>query len=335
MPAGAGDCCNTEVMRRARRQLASTVACLAIASCSLAAPGDKHADLRMMVPNAAGGGYDTTARLATQVMEDTDMTERVEVFNLDGASGAVGLARMELERGNPELLMMMGLGVVGAVVTTEPTATFADVTPIARLINEPELIVVPDDSPYRSIDDLVRDWKRRPRQVKVGGGSAPGGPDHLATHLLAETVGVDVNDVAYSRYDGGGPLLAALLTGEVDVAVSGVAEYSDQIGAGPVRVLGVTSKHRLPGLAAPTLRQQGIDFDFANWRGIVAPPDLSEGQTASLRRLVRRLHESPAWQRTARSHGWTDAYLGGRDFAAFLDTETRRVERVLAELGVD
>jgi putative tricarboxylic transport membrane protein len=311
------------------------VVCLVAAGCSLTAPADEHDDLRIMVPNAPGGGYDTTARLAAQVLEDSGLTERIEVFNLDGASGAVGLARMAKERGNPDLMMMMGLGVVGAVVTTEPTATFDDVTPVARLMSEPEIVVVSDDSPYRSLPDLIRDWRRRPRRVDVGGGSAPGGPDHLAPHLLADTLGIPVDDVDYTQYDGGGPLLAALLTGEVDFAVSGIAEYTDQIGRGPVRVLAVTSRDRLPGLDAPTVREQGVRFDFVNWRGLVAPPGLSAAQVAGLSRLASRMHDTEEWHRTAAAHGWSDSFLVGDRFRAFLAAENRRVARVLRDLGID
>lgn len=320
---------------RLRARLVALLGCLVLAGCSLAAPGDEHADLRLMVPNSPGGGYDTTARLAAQAMEQSGLTERVGVFNLQGASGAVGLARMAKERGNPDLIMMMGLGVVGAVVTTDPTAGLEDVTPIARLIDEPEIIVVPDDSAYGSLEDLLREWKRHPGAVRVGGGSAAGGPDHLATYLLADRLGIDVDEVSYTRYDGGGPLLAALLSGEVDVAVSGVAEYTEQIGDGPVRVLAVTSREELPRLRARTLREQGVDFSFANWRGLVAPPGLTPQQTERLRRLVRRLHASPEWRRTARAHGWSDAYLDGRAFGRFLVRQDRQVTRALTELGVD
>jgi len=324
-------------MRTDPRRLGVVLAalCLLSAGCTVAAPAGEHVDLRIMVPNAPGGGYDTTARLAAQVLEDTELTERIEVFNLHGASGAVGLARMAKESGNPDLVMMMGLGVVGAVVTTEPTATFEDVTPIARLMSEPEIIVVPDDSPFRTLDDLVDAWRAGPSRIEVGGGSAPGGPDHLAPYLLADTLGIPVDEVSYSRYDGGGPLLAALLTGEVDFGVSGVAEYTDQFGTGPVRVLAVTSRQRLPGLDAPTLREQGVPFHFVNWRGLVAPPGLTDLQTADLRRLVTRMHESTAWRRAATTHGWTDAFLSGRPFGRFLAAESRRVRTLLGDLGID
>lgn len=331
------DGCHTGRMLRTRAA-GAMVACAAlmlVSGCSVAAPADDHADLRMMVPNAPGGGYDTTARLAAQVMEDSGLTGRIEVFNLDGASGAVGLARMAKERGNPDLLMMMGLGVVGAVATTDTTASFDDVTPVARLISEPEIIVVPVDSRYRTLQDLIQDWRRAPGQVEVGGGSAPGGPDHLAPYLLADTLGIRAEQVAYTRYDGGGPLLAALLTGEVDFAVSGIAEYTDQIGSGPVRVLAVTSSRRVPGLDVPTLREQGVPFEFVNWRGLVAPPGLSGSETAALRRLIDRMRHTPGWHRTAETYGWTEAYLGGDRFGRFLAAEHRRVAALLRDLGTD
>lgn len=324
-------------MRRVglRAVSAAVVTFLALTGCSVATADGGYSDLRLMVPNSPGGGYDTTARLMAEDLHESGITARVDVFNLQGASGAVGLARMKKEAGNADLLMMMGLGVVGAVSTTHPTVTLDDVTPIARLITEPEIIVVPDSSPYDSLKDLLHQWRKSPRSVRIGGGSAAGGPDFLATYLLAEALSIDAQDVSYTRYDGGGPLLAALLTGEVDVAVSGVAEYTEQIGAGPVDVLAVTSREELPHLHARTLKAQGVDFSFANWRGVVAPPGLSKGEVGDLRRLVDRLHGTPEWRRTVRVNGWTDAYLESEGFGRFLSRQSRHVSHTLADLGVD
>ena len=164
-------------------------------------------DLRIMVPNSPGGGYDITARTAAKVMEDDKITSGTEVFNLEGAGGTVGLARTVNEKGNADLTMLMGLGVVGASYTNKSKATLAETTPIAKLIEEYGAVMVPKDSPFKTIDDLVNAWKADPGSLSVGGGSSPGGPDHLLPMQLAQAVGIDPKQVRFVSYDGGGDLL--------------------------------------------------------------------------------------------------------------------------------
>ncbi len=318
-----------------RRWALAAVVLVLLAGCSAlgVGNGERHGDLRFMVPNAPGGGYDTTARIAAQVLEEEDVTDRIEIFNVEGASGVVGLARTINERGNADLLMMMGLGVVGAVYANESTADLDEVTPIARLLSEPEIVVVPRGSRFRTLDDLLVAWTAHPRRIAVGGGSSPGGPDFLAPHLIAKAVDLDPRAVDYNRYDGGGPLLAALLNGEVDFAVSGVGESAEQVRTGQVRVLAVTSEERIPDFDAPTLQEQGVDLEFVNWRGFVAPPGISAQQKRTLTRLVVAMHDSPAWKQSARAYGWDDTFLTGAGFATFLRAESDRVATVMSELG--
>jgi putative tricarboxylic transport membrane protein len=322
--------------------LAATVAAAALALTGCQAPGTTSAsaesgsfdDLRIMVPNSPGGGYDTTARTAAQVMETENLTPPVEVFNLDGAGGTVGLARMVTEEGDGNLMMLMGLGVVGSVYTYKSDSTLADTTPIARLITEPETIVVPADSPYDTLDELIADWKANPTQMPVGGGSSPGGPDHLAPHMLAQEVGIKPSDVNYVTYDGGGPLLAALLGDEVKFGITGVSEIRDQIESGALKVLGVTSPERLPELDAPTLQEQGIDLEFNNWRGLVAPPGISNAQRAALIKLVEDLFKTKGWKKAMAENGWTPALLTGEKFEDYIASENHRVADILAKLGL-
>jgi putative tricarboxylic transport membrane protein len=309
------------------------LALLPSAACD--AMTDRGGDLRVMVPNAAGGGYDTTARILARAVEEDGIADRPEVFNLEGASGVVGLARTVHERGNADLVMMMGLGLVGAVYTNDSPVTLEEVTPVARLLSEPEVLLVGNDSPHRDLGHFVEAWRRDPKGVVVGGGSLAGGPDHLATHLVAEEVGIDPRDVRYRQYDGGGPLLAALFTGRVDVAVSGVLENIEQVRTGAVRVLAVTGDTRVPGVAAPTLREAGVGLAFTNWRGLVAPPGLSRAGRGRLQDLVDRLHASPSWRAAIRDNGWTDDYLTGPEFGAFLASESTRVRRLLGRLGFE
>jgi len=296
--------------------------------------GTQLRGLRMLVPNTPGGGYDVTARTAAKAMEDAKLTGSVEVFNLPGAGGTVGLGRTVNESGNDRLVMSMGLGVVGSVYTNSSPATLADTTPVARLTQETEIVVVGKDSPYRTLDQLLRDWKANPGGVPVGGGSSPGGPDHLAPMLIAKAAGLAPRDVNYVAYDGGGELLASVLGGKVAFGVSGLGEYADQIDAGELRVLAVTAGEPVPGVDAPTLRQAGLDVEFTNWRGIVAPPGLSDEGRAELEQAFADLRSTPEWKDALQRNGWTDAYQPGPEFGAFLESENERVAGVLRELGL-
>ncbi|MBT2508266.1 tripartite tricarboxylate transporter substrate binding protein [Streptomyces sp. ISL-98] len=296
--------------------------------------GTQIPGLRFMVPNTPGGGYDITARTAAKDAEDAGLTHNVEVFNLPGAGGTVGLTRLVGEHGNGKLAMSMGLGVVGAVHTNKSPKTLGDTTPIARLTEEQDIVVVAKDSPYKTLDDLVAAWKKNPAKLPVGGGSSPGGPDHLAPMLMAKAAGIEPKSVNYIPFDGGGELLASILGNKVAFGVSGVGEYLDQIKSGELRLLAVTGPERVEGLDAPTLRESGLDTDFTNWRGIVAPPGLTDAERDKLVALIEKLHESPQWQASMKKNGWDDAFLTGDKFGDFLGAQDKRVDSVLKELGL-
>jgi putative tricarboxylic transport membrane protein len=290
--------------------------------------------LRLMIPNSPGSGYDTTGRAVAQVMEDADLATGIEVFNLEGAGGTVGLQRLVNEKGNADMLMQMGLGVVGAQFSNASEATLDQTTPIAKLIEEAEAIVVPADSPFTSLDDLVTAWKADPANTPVGGASNPGGPDHLTPMLLAQEVGVTPADVNYVAYDGGGELLAGILGGDIKFAATGVGEVSESAASGKVRILAVTSAEPVEGVDAPTLSDEGIDLTFTNWRGIVAAPDISDDEQQRFVDAITEMHDSDEWQQTLETQGWTDAFVTGDDFTSFLGDESDRVESVLSELGL-
>ncbi|KSU74027.1 tripartite tricarboxylate transporter substrate-binding protein [Pseudarthrobacter enclensis] len=290
--------------------------------------------LQIMVPNTPGGGYDTTARAAAKVLDDEKISTNTEVFNLAGAGGTVGLARVVNEKGNGDLAMLMGLGVVGASYTNKSESKLTETTPLARLIEEPGAIMVSKDSPYKTIDDLVKAWKADPGSIAVGGGSSPGGPDHLLPMQLAGAVGIDATKVNFVSYDGGGDLLPAILGNKLGFAASGAGEYLKQIESGEVRVLATSGEKRLEGVDAPTLKESNIDLVFTNWRGIVAPPGISDEDKASLIAALEKMHGTEGWKEALKTHGWTDAFITGDEFKTFLTEQDKRVADVLTKLGL-
>ncbi|TDB72218.1 tripartite tricarboxylate transporter substrate binding protein [Micromonospora sp. KC721] len=324
---------------------AAAATALALAGCGATADKNEGASgggngkpvsgLRIMVPNTPGGGYDTTARTAAKVMEDAKIATGVQVFNLPGAGGTVGLQRTVNEKGNGKLAMQMGLGVVGASYTSKSSATLTQTTPLAKLIEEAGAIVVPKDSPYRTIADLVAAWKADPKKIAVGGGSSAGGPDHLLPMQLAKTVGIDPRQVNFVSYDGGGELLPALLGGKVAFGASGFGEFLDQVEAGQIRVLAVTSVEPVEALKdVPTLKSSGIDLVFTNWRGIVAPPGISDADKQVWIDALTKMHDSDEWKAELTKRGWTDAFVTGDAFATFLTEQDKSVADLLKQLGL-
>lgn len=331
-------------MKFSRRALLGAAAAIPVASaasaCGLTAEGGSAdggplTGLQIMVPNSPGGGYDTTARSIARIMEDEGLAKALEVFNLEGAGGTVGLQRTVSESGNGDLAMQMGLGVVGASYTQNSEAKLTGTTPLAKLVEESGAIVVPTASPYQTIDDLVTAWSGDLAGVTVGGGSSPGGPDHLLPMQLAGAVGIDPTQVNYVTYDGGGELLPALLGEKVAFGASGVGEFIDQIEAGQLRVLAVSGAERVDVVPdAPTFAEAGIDLEFTNWRGWVAPPEIEDADRDKWIDALTAMHDSAAWQEELEKQGWTDAFITGDDFGDFLVEQDQMVADTLRQLGL-
>jgi putative tricarboxylic transport membrane protein len=312
----------------------SLTACGGVTSKSGSSDSGPLADLRIMVPNSAGGGYDITARTAAKVMENAKITTGTEVFNLEGAGGTVGLARTVNEKGNADLTMLMGLGVVGASYTNKSESTLTETTPIVKLIEEYGAVMVPKDSKFKNIGDLIDAWKANPRSLSVGGGSSPGGPDHLFPMQLAQAVGIEPKQVRFVSYDGGGDLLPALLGDKIDFATSGVGEFKDQIANGDIRVLATSGEQAVEGVDAPALKEEGIDLVFTNWRGVVAPPGISAKERDRLIGVFQEMHDTQEWKDALKANSWADVFETGDDFGDFLKAQDKQVADTLGELGL-
>jgi putative tricarboxylic transport membrane protein len=300
--------------------------------------GDDSRDLLMIIPNSPGGGYDQTGRAAVAAMEDADITGgSFTVDNIVGAGGAGAMTSLVGRAGDEHTMMTVGLGVVGSTYSFASEYTLQDATPLAQLMSEPEAVLVPGDSPYQTIGDLAEAWKADPGSISVGGGSSPGGPDHLFPMELADELGIDPNDVNYITYDGGGPLTSALLGEKIDVGFSGLAEFVGQVESGELRVLAVSGKERYPDgpfADVPTLTEEDIDLEFLNWRGVLAPPEISEERTDQLIGYLEEMHDSEDWQAALDENGWTDDFKTGDDFATFIDQQDAHVSGTLQELGL-
>jgi putative tricarboxylic transport membrane protein len=289
--------------------------------------------ISIMAPASPGGGWDLTARAMQTALQATS-GQTIEVYNVPGAGGTVGLAEFVSSRaGDPYQLMVMGLVMVGAIETNQSPVTLEQVTPIASLTTEWEAIVVPAASEIQDLQQLIDAFKADPASVSWGGGSA-GGTDHILVGLLAQQAGVDPDGINYVAHAGGGEALAAILSGAVTAGVSGLSEFRDQVEAGQLRLLAVSSDSRLEGVEAPTIQEAGVDVVLANWRAVVAPPELADEQRAAVVATIQQMHDSPEWAQALEENGWTDFFQSGDEFATFLSEETTRVQGVLRDIGL-
>jgi putative tricarboxylic transport membrane protein len=311
--------------------LSALLACLPINAVQSAAP---VARVRILVPAAPGGGWDTTARQMQAALTQAGIVRNVQVSNVPGAGGTIGLSTLASSmKGDGNQLMVNGLVMIGAIVANHSAVSLGQVTPIARLTGEPEVVVVPASSPIRTLRELADRLKAQPGAVSIAGGSA-GGTDHILAGLLVKAAGGDPAKTNYIAYSGGGEALAALMGGHVTAGISGYGELSGAIAAGRLRALAISSGRRVPGVDIPTLKESGLDVELSNWRSVMAPPGLSVAQRDALVDVVARMVKSPQWQATLKKNGWSDLFLPGDAFGAFLKTEEKRVTDVLRTIGI-
>ena len=290
--------------------------------------------LDIMVPSGPGGGWDQTGRTIEFVLRNEGLIDEFRFEHAMGGGGAVGLARfLASKRGRGDALMVSGMVMVGALAANNSPVKLTDATPIARLIGEFEVIAVHKDSPLQTMGELIAMFQADPGSVSWAGGSA-GGTDHILAGMIAKAVGVDFSNLAYVAYAGGGRAQAALLGNQVTCGINGYAEFSEQIAVGNLRALAISSGVRQPGIDVPTLKEQGIDVELSNWRGVFGAPGLDDAQKSALTGLMGAMVATPTWQSELAKRNWTDIFLPGEPFAQYLRDEITRVTAILKEVGL-
>jgi putative tricarboxylic transport membrane protein len=288
--------------------------------------------LKMMIPANPGGGWDQTGRNLAAAMQSGKLVSGVQFDNKGGAAGAIGLAQfVNASKGDPNAVLIGGMVMIGGTILNKSPVNLSQVTPVARLTSEWEVIVVPANSPHKSMGDLVKAFKENPGKVSWGGGSA-GGTDHILVGLIAKEVGVDPAKINYVPFKGGGEAIAAILGGHVTAGVSGIGEFAEQIKAGKMRALAQSSPKKLEGI--PSLKEQGINVELGNWRGIFGAPGITPQQRDALVKLVKAATETPAWKATLEKLGWEPWFLAGDEYKKFIEEDTKRVAAIIESLGL-
>jgi putative tricarboxylic transport membrane protein len=291
-------------------------------------------NLDIFVPAAPGGGWDQTGRSIEAVLRADGLVKEFKFEHAPGAGGAVGLPKfLNSRRGRGDALMIGGMVMIGAVIANKSPVKISDTTPIARLTGEAEVVVVPAESPFKSLGDLVKALKADPKKVSIAGGSA-GGTDHIFAGMIARAVGVDPRQVAYVAYAGGGPAQAALLGNQVSAGISGYGEFEAQIKAGKLRAIAISSAARESGINVPTVKEQGVDVVLYNWRGVFGAPGITPAQRTALVNLIETMAKGKNWKAELEKKGWTDILLTGDAYSKYVNEEIVRITGILKDLGL-
>ena len=292
-----------------------------------------NANLKMMIPANPGGGWDTTGRALGKALQEAGAAS-VQYENKGGAAGAIGLAQFANgSKNDPNALMVMGAVMVGGIITGKPPVSLSQVTPLARLTSEYNVFVLPANSPFKTMKDVIEQLKKDPGSVKWGGGSR-GSTEHIAAAMIAREVGVDPAKINYVAFRGGGEAVAAILGGNVSIGGSGYSEFAEYISAGKMRAIGVTSDKRIKGIDVPTLKEQGVNVVIGNWRGVYGASGITPEQRKALTELITKATKTKAWAEAMEKNAWTPAFLPGAEFEKFVDDEFASLRAVMAKSGM-
>ena len=295
--------------------------------------------IHFVIGGGAGGGWDGTARGTGEALTKSGMLKSASFENMSGGGGGKALAFMINTQPKNTVLVQSTPLVLRSItrhegyVTGSGVLSYKDVTPIAGVIGDYGAIAVAKDSPYKNFKDVVDAYKKNPSSIKMAGGSVRGSMDHLIGALAFQAAGANPNDVAYIPYDAGGKALAGLLSGETQIISTGLGEL---MGArDQVRIIGITAPSRVADAPdAPTLKEQGYDVQFVNWRGFFGPPNMSNKDKKALSTMLGKVMKTPEWEAVRKRNAWVNIYNSDKDFVKFLDAQTVEMTALMKKLGV-
>lgn len=293
-----------------------------------------NANVKMMIPANPGGGWDTTGRALGNALREAGVAASVTFENKGGAAGAIGLAQFfNASKGDPNAIMVMGAVMLGGIITGKPPVSVTQVTPIARLTSEYNVFVLPENSPFKSMKDVVEQLKKDPGSVKWGGGSR-GSTEHIAAAMIAREAGVDASKINYVPFRGGGEATAAILGGNVTVGGSGYSEFAQYIESGKMKGIAVTSGQRLKGINIPTLKEQGINVEIGNWRGVYGAAGITPAQRDALVDMIVKATKTKSWAESMEKNAWTPALLTGKAFEDFVERDFANLRAIMVKSGM-
>ncbi len=312
--------------------LAASIIATTLSFGAMAADLEK---IHFLIPGGAGGGWDMTARGTGDALVKSDIVDKVSFQNLSGGGGGKAIAHLiETAARQPDTLMVNSTPIVVRSLTGVFPQSFRDLTPVAATIADYGAIVTSVDSKYQTWQDVVDEFEKNPRNVKVSGGSARGSMDHLVVAAAFKGEGFDAKKVRYIAYDAGGKAMASLLSGETQLLSTGLGEVLEMSKNGQVRVLAVTAPKRLPAAPdIPTLVETGNQTVFANWRGFFAAPGTSQAKIDEYNQALSKMYKTEQWAVVRDRNGWIDNYKPDQAFFGFLEDQEKQMGSLMRELG--
>lgn len=291
--------------------------------------------VHFLIPGGAGGGWDGTARGTGEALTKAGIVGKASYENMSGGGGGKAIGYLiENANSNQDTLMVNSTPIVIRSLVGRFPYNFRDLTMIAGTIGDYAAIVVQKDSPFKNFKDLAIAFRTNQKQVAIGGGSVPGGMDHLVVALAIEAAGQDPTRVKYIPYDAGGKAMAALLSGEIKALSTGFSEAITMAKAGEVRIIAVTSPERVDAFKdAPTLKEQGYDAVFVNWRGFFAAPGLPAAKADQFRKALANMYNTPEWEAVRARNGWVNIFNPGSEFVDFLENQEKEIKNMMVKLG--
>ena len=315
-----------------RRALMAAAAAFAMAGPVAAEPVVDS--IHFLIPGGAGGGWDGTARGTGEALTGAGLVGTASYENMSGGGGGKAIGYLiENADSSHGTLMVNSTPIVIRSLTGVFPHNFRDLTLVSGTIGDYAAIVVAKDSPLNSMDDLLAAFDADASDTAIGGGSVPGGMDHLVAAMVMEAAGKDALSVKYIPYDAGGKAMAALLSGEIKALSTGFSEAVALAEAGEVKILGVTADERVAAYDAPTMVEQGIDTTFINWRGFFAAPGLPEDQLAAYQDAIAKMYDTPEWEEVRARNGWVNIHNSGDDFRTFLEEQETVIGDLMKKLG--
>jgi putative tricarboxylic transport membrane protein len=291
--------------------------------------------VHFLVPGGAGGGWDSTARGVGKALMDSGILKKASFENMSGGGGGKALNHLiSTARRQQGTLMVNSTPIIIRSLQGVFPQSFRDLTPIAAVIADYAALVVPENSKYKAWEDLLADFKKDNKSVKVAGGSVRGGMDHIVAALAFQAAGEDALKVQYVPYDAGGKAMAGLLSGDTQVLSTGFSEAIGLAKQGEIRIIAVTSEERLPQAPdIPTLKELGYDATFVNWRGFFGAPGLPEEKAQGYQQMLKKMYDTPEWETIRKNRGWQNLYLPGKEFYTFLENQEKVVGDLMRKMG--
>ncbi|HHG90636.1 MAG TPA: tripartite tricarboxylate transporter substrate binding protein [Devosia sp.] len=318
-----------------RAILAAAAALMVSGGPALAGSHQVLDQIHFLIPGGAGGGWDGTARGTGEALTNAGIIGSATYENMSGGGGGKAIGYLiENAESNYDTLMVNSTPIVIRALTGVISQNFRDLTMVAGTIGDYAALVVGKDSPINSMDDLLAAYRANPSEVSIGGGSVPGGMDHLVAAMVMQAAGEDPTAVKYVAYDAGGMAMAGLLSGEIAALSTGFSEAVALAEAGEVKIIGVTSDERIDAAPdVPTMKEQGIDMDFVNWRGFFAAPGLPAEKLAAYQEALTAMYDTPEWEEVRARNGWVNIHNSGDDFVAFLENQEGIIKDLMIKLG--